>query len=73
MKAIQFYGKNDYALTDVARPEIKDGEILLKVKAAAVCGSDLRMIQNGYQGVTRKHPVSMGMRYPGSSNRQENP
>lgn len=60
MKAIQFYGKNDYALTDVARPEIKDGEILLKVKAAAVCGSDLRMIQNGYQGVTRETPRIYG-------------
>ena len=42
MKAIQFYGKNDYALTDVAKPEIGDGELLLKVKrqpsAAVTCG-----------------------------------
>ena len=60
MKAIQFYGKNDYALTDVAKPEIGDGELLLKVKAAAICGSDLRMIQNGYQGVTKETPRIYG-------------
>ena len=56
MKAIQFYGKNDYALTDVAKPEIGDGELLLKVKAAAICVSDLRMIKNGYAGVTMAKP-----------------
>ncbi len=60
MKAIQFYGKNDYALTDVAKPEVGDGELLLKVKAAAICGSDLRMIQNGYQGVTKETPRIYG-------------
>lgn len=60
MKALQFYGKNDYALTEVPKPEIGSGEILLKVKAAAICGSDLRMIQNGYTGVTKETPRIYG-------------
>lgn len=60
MKALQFYGKNDYALTEVKKPEIGPGEILLKVKAAAICGSDLRMIQNGYRDVSRENPRIYG-------------
>lgn len=60
MKALQFYGKNDYALAEVEKPEIGTGEILLKVKAAAICGSDLRMIQNGYPGVSRETPRIYG-------------
>ncbi|MDE6964532.1 MAG: alcohol dehydrogenase catalytic domain-containing protein, partial [Lachnospiraceae bacterium] len=60
MKALQFYGKNDYALKEVPVPEIDENGILLKVKAAAVCGSDLRMIQNGYKDVSRENPRIYG-------------
>ena len=39
MKALQFYGKSDYALKEVPVPEIDENGILLKVKAAAAtCG-----------------------------------
>ncbi len=60
MKALQFYGKNDYALKEVPVPEIDENGILLKVKAAAVCGSDLRMIQNGYKDMSRENPRIYG-------------
>lgn len=60
MRALQFYGKNEYGMAEVPIPQISDGEMLLKVKAAAICGSDLRMIQNGYQGVSRENPRIYG-------------
>lgn len=60
MKALQFYGKNEYALKEVDIPQTGKEEILLKVKAAAICGSDLRMIQNGYKGVTPESPRIYG-------------
>ena len=60
MKPLRFYGKNDYKLEEIEKPSIRQDEILLKVKAAAVCGSDIRMIQNGYAGVTKETPRTYG-------------
>ncbi|MDR3210964.1 MAG: alcohol dehydrogenase catalytic domain-containing protein [Planctomycetota bacterium] len=47
MLAARLYGKDDLRLERMPIPEIGPGEMLLKVKAAAVCGTDLRMLQNG--------------------------
>lgn len=66
MKALQFYGKNEYSLNEIPIPQIGDGELLLKVKAAAVCGSDLRMIQNGYKDVSRENPRIYGHEIAGT-------
>ena len=60
MKAAKLYGANDVRVVDCAVPEIGDDEILLKTKAAAICGSDLRMIGNGYKGVDKEHPLTLG-------------
>ncbi len=60
MKALLFYGPDEYELKDVPKPVPKSGDILLKVKAAAICGSDIRMIANGYAGVSRKTPRIYG-------------
>ena len=51
MLALRLYGPNDIRLDDIPVPEITEDEILLKVDAAAVCGTDVRMWQNGYAGV----------------------
>ncbi|MHB8062331.1 MAG: alcohol dehydrogenase catalytic domain-containing protein, partial [Ruminiclostridium sp.] len=37
-----------------------DNEILLKVKSAAICGTDIRMINNGYSGITEESPRILG-------------
>jgi L-iditol 2-dehydrogenase len=60
MKAAKLFGPNDIRVVDCAIPEITDDEILLKTKAAAICGSDLRMIGNGYKGVDNDHPLTLG-------------
>ena len=49
MKAALLKGKLDISVEEVPLPEIGDDEILLKVKAASICGSDVRMYKNGYQ------------------------
>jgi len=43
MKAAVFYGPRDIRVEDIEVPEIKDHEILVKVKACGICGSDLHM------------------------------
>jgi threonine dehydrogenase-like Zn-dependent dehydrogenase len=44
MKAAVFYGPGDIKTrTDVARPKVGEGEVLIKVEACGICGSDLHM------------------------------
>lgn len=60
MQAVQLFGKNVIKNVEVPQPQIKDNEVLVQVKAAAICGSDVRMIQNGYPGVNETHPLTLG-------------
>ncbi|NJD77145.1 MAG: zinc-binding dehydrogenase [Candidatus Methanoperedens sp.] len=41
MKTAVYYNNNDIRIEDRPEPEIKDGEILVKVKASGICGTDL--------------------------------
>lgn len=43
MKAAVFYGPRDIRIEEVEKPEIQDNEILVKVKACGICGSDLHL------------------------------
>ena len=51
MLAARMYGVNDIRLEEIHTPSPKSGEILLKVKSAAICGTDIRMIKNGAKGI----------------------
>ncbi|SDY40276.1 zinc-dependent dehydrogenase [Eubacterium barkeri] len=48
MKAAYFYGVEDVRVEDVPIPEIKSDEILIQVKASAICGTDLRIYKGGH-------------------------
>ena len=60
MLAVKLYGKNDIRIVECDVPQIGADEILVKTSAAAICGSDLRMIENGYHGVDETHPIILG-------------
>ncbi|MEI6101418.1 MAG: alcohol dehydrogenase catalytic domain-containing protein, partial [Eubacteriales bacterium] len=60
MKSLRLYGPNDIRLDEIPVPTINADEILLKTDAAAVCGTDVRMWQNGYKGVDEAHPLVLG-------------
>ncbi|MDR1105134.1 MAG: alcohol dehydrogenase catalytic domain-containing protein [Treponema sp.] len=60
MQAARLYGAGDVRTGECSIPEIGDDEILLKISAAAICGTDLRMIANGYRGVDADHPLTLG-------------
>ncbi len=66
MLALRLFGKNDIRLVEVPRPVAGDDEILLHVDAAAVCGTDIRMWQNGYKGVDEAHPLTLGHELAGT-------
>lgn len=48
MKANVLHGVNDLRYEEVALPTLKSGEVLIKVRAAGICGSDIpRIFTNG--------------------------
>jgi L-iditol 2-dehydrogenase len=60
MKAALLFGKEDIRIEELETPSINDNEILLRVKSAAVCGTDIRMFRNGYPGIDASHPLVIG-------------
>jgi L-iditol 2-dehydrogenase len=66
MKAAKLYGKNDLRVVDVPVPEIGDDEMLVRVRAATVCGTDLRMYANGAAGVDEEHPLTLCHEFAGT-------
>ena len=48
MKAAVFHGMNDLRVDEVPRPRIDETEILVKVRAVAVCGTDNRIYRFGH-------------------------
>lgn len=63
MKALVFYGNEDLRLAEVADPEPGPGEVLIRVKACGICGSDV----HGYLGITGRRipPMIMGHEFSG--------
>ena len=60
MKAAVFYGKENMRVEEYPTPEINDNEVLVKVKSAAICGTDVRMYRNGVKNVDEDHPLIIG-------------
>jgi len=58
MKALMYQGPNKLEIMDIPQPVPEKGELLLKVKACGICGSDV----HGYLGITgrRLEPMIMG-------------
>ncbi|MGA2545457.1 MAG: alcohol dehydrogenase catalytic domain-containing protein [Rectinemataceae bacterium] len=56
MKAARLFGVDDLRVVDVPLPEIGSGEVLLRVRAALICGTDIRMLKNG----AKSSPLTLG-------------
>ena len=48
MKAAFFYKPGHITVEDVEIPQIKENEMLMHVRSAAICGTDLRIFKNGH-------------------------
>ncbi len=66
MYALRLYGAKDIRLEEAPIPKINEHEILLKTDAAAICGTDVRMWQNGQSGVDADHPLILGHEFAGT-------
>ena len=65
MLAARLYGPGDLRLDEIDVPDINENEVLLKVKSAAVCGTDIRMYKNGYTGIDAEHPRTLCHEFSG--------
>ncbi len=56
MKAAVFYGGFDIRVEEVAEPEVHPGQVLVRVVAAGICGSDLHeCLRTAVEGVERPY------------------
>ncbi|MGB9676452.1 MAG: zinc-dependent alcohol dehydrogenase [Candidatus Bathyarchaeales archaeon] len=65
MKAAMLYGIKDLRIEDIPKPEIDAGEVLVKVRAATTCGTDLKIFQRGYVEKVIMLPTVFGHEWAG--------
>jgi len=65
MKAAMLYGVKDLRVENVDVPEVDAGEVLVRVKAATTCGTDLKILQRGYIEKVIKLPTIFGHEWAG--------
>jgi L-iditol 2-dehydrogenase len=64
MKAAVFHGPGDLRLSEVPTPVPADGELLVRIGACAICGSDVRTFRHGARNIDR--PVVLGHELSGT-------
>jgi len=62
MKAAVLYAKEDLRYEDYQDPQISAGEVLVKVKATGICGSDVPRVN---QGMVHYFPIILGHEFSG--------
>jgi L-iditol 2-dehydrogenase len=65
MKTAMLYGVKDLRIEDIPVPKVEAGEVLVKVKAATTCGTDLKIFQRGYIEKVIKLPTIFGHEWAG--------
>ena len=65
MKAVMFYAPGDIRYEDVDIPEPKNGEVLVKIKAALTCGTDVKTFRRGHPVLIKSTPSGFGHEFSG--------
>ena len=64
MKAVRYYGPGDIRIDEIPVPQIKQDELLVRIEACAVCGSDLKAFSVGNPRL--QPPIVMGHEFAGT-------
>jgi L-iditol 2-dehydrogenase len=62
MKAAVLYAKEDLRYEDAATPKPGEGEVLIRVKASGICGSDIPRVN---EGAVHNFPIVLGHEFSG--------
>lgn len=65
MKAILFYGPQDIRYENTMIKPLSDGEILVKVKSALTCGTDVKTFRRGHPVLIKNIPSGFGHEFSG--------
>ncbi|MEX2147736.1 MAG: zinc-binding dehydrogenase [Candidatus Rokuibacteriota bacterium] len=66
MRAVVFHGPGDLRDEEVAIPEPRRGEIVLKVEAALTCGTDVKTLRRGHPVMIPRVPTVFGHEFAGT-------
>ena len=66
MRQQRFYAPGDVRLAEVPVPEPGPGEVLVKVDAALVCGTDVKTYRRGHPMLLEQAPAPFGHEYAGT-------
>jgi L-iditol 2-dehydrogenase len=62
----RLYGKEDLRVEDIPQPEVGSGDVLVRIRAGQVCGTDLRMFLSGHKNITPETPLVLGHEISGT-------
>lgn len=66
MKAARMFGVRDVRVVESPEPTLEPGEVLLRIKACAICASDLHMYEEGHSsGVYPSGHIILGHEFSG--------
>lgn len=65
MKAVMFYAPGDIRYEETEVPDPKEGEVLIKIKAALTCGTDVKTYRRGHPVLIKSTPSGFGHEFSG--------
>lgn len=65
MKAVQYYAPKDIRYEEVNVREPDEGEVVVKIKAALTCGTDVKTFKRGHPVLIKKTPSGFGHEFAG--------
>lgn len=65
MKGSVFYGKHDLRVEELKKPEIKEDEILVEVRACGICGTDVHIYEGDKGAAKTEPPCVLGHEFAG--------
>ena len=60
MLSVKLFGAGDIRIVEEDIPSMSDRQMLVRIRAAAVCGTDIRSWRFGRPGVDEDHPLTLG-------------
>ncbi|MDC0937194.1 alcohol dehydrogenase catalytic domain-containing protein [Pirellulales bacterium] len=66
MLAATFTQGGEFKVQDIPAPEAAAGELLLRVRAASICGTDLKIIRSGHRKLSDGQRIVLGHEFVGT-------
>src|SRR2546423_14151134 len=60
MKAVRLHGPGDFRLDDIAEPLAGPDDVVVRVAACGICGTDVTYVRTGGVGAPVTQPIGLG-------------